>query len=154
MPKFRFVRSLMSRPFWWPTSTTVRPSSLPSPVTIARSSAATAIAVQLEEVVEDPLDVVERVRPVGMARELDRLPDLLGARLLLELVELILEPLELACELRTAQELHAAELTEPLAQPHLRLARHHVLSARNLRMQIPIARTLKASAVAAAGLRH
>ena len=33
------IRSLRSRPFWWPTSATVRPSSVPIPVTIAPSSA-------------------------------------------------------------------------------------------------------------------
>jgi hypothetical protein len=39
MPKFRFERSAMSRPFWCPISATVLPSSLPMPVTIAASSA-------------------------------------------------------------------------------------------------------------------
>jgi len=38
MPNWRFVRSWMSRPFWWPTSTTVRPSSLAMPLTSAPSS--------------------------------------------------------------------------------------------------------------------
>ena len=85
---------------------------------------AAAIAVQLEEVVEDPLDVVERVRPILVPRQLDRLPDLVVARLLLETVDLVLEPLELAGQLRPAEELHGAELTEPLAQAHLGFARH------------------------------
>ena len=61
----------------------------------------TTVSVKLEEVVEDSLHVVERVRPVGMTRELDRLPDLLGRRIRLELVELILQPRELTGELRT-----------------------------------------------------
>ena len=112
MPKFRFVRSLMSRPFWWPMSATVRPSSLPSPATIARVVGAAAVAVQLEPVVEDPLDVVERVRPLLVPRELDRVPDLLVGRLGLDPVELALQPLELAGEARAAQEIEAAQLAQ------------------------------------------
>ena len=46
--------------------------------------------MQLEEVLEDPLDVVERVRPVLVARQLDRAPDLLVGRLGLDPVELAL----------------------------------------------------------------
>ena len=86
--------------------------------------------MKLEEVVEDPLDVVERVRTVGMARELDRLPDLLGARVGTEVVELVLQARELTAELRAAQELHAAELTEALAQPHFGFARHQRANSR------------------------
>ena len=37
--------------------------------------AADAIAVQLGEVLEEPLGVVERVRPLVVARELDGIPD-------------------------------------------------------------------------------
>ena len=40
-----------------------------------------AIAVKLEEIVEDPLDVVEGVRAILMSRKLDRAPDLVGVRL-------------------------------------------------------------------------
>src|SRR5262249_21935949 len=87
---------------------------------------AAAIAVQLEEVLEDPLDVVEGVRTSRVTRELDRLPDLLRGRISLELIELILQARELTAELRATQELHAAELTETLAQPQFRLARHQV----------------------------
>ena len=43
---------------------------------------AAAVAVELEEVVEDPLDVVEGVGTVLMAGELDRAPDVFGDRLL------------------------------------------------------------------------
>src|SRR6201989_3616600 len=50
-----------------------------------------AVAVQLEPVVEDPVDVVERVRAAVVARELDAPPDLLVGRLLLQPVELPLE---------------------------------------------------------------
>src|ERR687895_639049 len=38
MPKFRWVRSLMSRPFWCPTTTIVRPSSLPMPLNLLNRS--------------------------------------------------------------------------------------------------------------------
>ena len=100
------------------------PVELPEPGDERRVVGATAIAVELEEVVEDPLDVVEGVRTIDVASELDRLPDLLRGRIGLELVELILQACELAGELRAAQELHAAELTEALAQPHFRFARH------------------------------
>ena len=85
---------------------------------------AATVTVKLEEVLEDALDVVERVRTVGMASELDRLPDLLRGRVGSKVVELILQARELAAELRAAQELHAAELTEALAQPHFGFARH------------------------------
>jgi hypothetical protein len=40
------------------------------------------------------------------------------------MVELILEARKLAAELRATQELHAAELTEPLTQPQFVLVRH------------------------------
>ena len=119
---------------------TSRPSSEPRPVTSAWSSAAAAVAMQLEEVVEDPLDVVERVRPLGVARELDRLPDLLGSRIGPKLVELLLQARELAGELRATQELHAAELTEPLAQPHFGLAGHQV-RANSLRSRASVSRS-------------
>ena len=72
------------------------PAELPEPGHERGVVGATAVAVELEEVVEDPLDVVERVRPVEMTRELDRLPDLLGGRIRPQLVELILQPRELA----------------------------------------------------------
>ena len=87
--------------------------------------AATAIAVQLEPVVEDALDVVERVRAVGVPRELDRAPDLVAGRLPPDPVELPLEAFELARQLRAAEQRHAAQAAEPLAQPQLMLARRH-----------------------------
>ncbi len=91
---------------------------------------AAAVAMKLEEVVEDPLDVVEGVRPVDVSRELDRLPDLLRRRIGAKVVELVLKARELARQLRAAQELHAAELTEALAQPHFGLVRHQVRANR------------------------
>ena len=41
---------------------------------------APAVAVQLDPVLDHPLDVVERVRPLLMARELDDGPDLVLGR--------------------------------------------------------------------------
>ena len=67
-----------------------------------------AIAVELEEVLEDPLDVVERVRTVLVARQLDGAPDLGIGGLGLDPVELSLQPLELAREACAAKEIEAA----------------------------------------------
>ena len=64
---------------------------------------AAAVAVELDPVVEQPLDVVERVRPVLVPRELDRAPDLLVGRRGLDPLELALEPLELAGDARAAR---------------------------------------------------
>ena len=83
-----------------------------------------AIAVQLEEVVEDPLDVVERVRPLLVARELDALPDLLVRGVVLEPLELALQALELGREPRPAQELDPAQLGQPVAEAELGVVRH------------------------------
>ena len=74
-----------------------------------------AVAVQLDEVVEDPLDVVERVRPLLVARELDGAPDLVLARLRRDPVDLALEPRHLAGDADPAQKREVAELGEPLA---------------------------------------
>ncbi len=67
-----------------------------------------AIAVQLEEVLEDPLDVVEGVRALLVAGELDPLPDLLVRGVVLEPLELALQTLELGREPRPAQQLDPA----------------------------------------------
>src|SRR5581483_9011040 len=63
-----------------------------------------AVAVQLEPVLEEPLDVVERVRTLVVACELDLPPDLLVGRLLADPVDLPLQPLELAREARAAEQ--------------------------------------------------
>ena len=42
--------SLVSRPFWWPMTITVRPAKLASPPTSASSSPKRAVAVQLDEI--------------------------------------------------------------------------------------------------------
>src|SRR5581483_3388240 len=68
-----------------------------------------AVPVQLDPVLEDPRDVVQRVRAVRVPRELDGAPDLLVRRLRLELLELTLQALELAGELRAAEERGAAQ---------------------------------------------
>ncbi len=57
---------------------------------------AAAVAVELDPVVEQALDVVQGVRPVLMAGKLDRAPDLFVGRSLLGAIELALELLELA----------------------------------------------------------
>src|SRR5205085_8092231 len=85
---------------------------------------AAAVAVQLDEVLEHPLDVVERVGPVRMARELDRAPDVRVGRLGDDPVELPLQALELAGEPRAAEERQAAEPVQPLAELDLALTRH------------------------------
>src|SRR5262249_37756908 len=82
---------------------------------------AAPIAMQFDPVVEDPRHVVERVRPLLVPRELDRPPDLvLGRGLLdLELLQLLAEPLLLAGDARPAEERQARKLPQPLAQPEL-----------------------------------
>src|SRR5208282_3947673 len=68
---------------------------------------------QLHEVVEDPLDVVEGVRAIRVARELDLLPGAqLGEKLSSELGSLVLEPLELRLE-RPVRLDHFAQLANP-----------------------------------------
>jgi hypothetical protein len=74
-----------------------------SPVVGAR-----AVAVELDPVVDHPRDVVERVRTVLMAGELDRPPDLLVRRLRFDPLELGLQPLELARDARAAQQRRAS----------------------------------------------
>ena len=78
-----------------------------------------AVAVELDEVVEDPLDVVERVRAVLVAGELDRAPDLVRARLLRDPVDLVLEPRHLARDAHPAEKRKLPEPGEALAQPEL-----------------------------------
>ncbi len=56
----------------------------------------TAIAMQLDPVFDETLDVVERVGPLFVTRELDLLPDLVVRRLGRYALELLLQPLELA----------------------------------------------------------
>jgi len=57
---------------------------------------AAAVAVQLDPIVEEPVDVVERVRTFLVSRQLDGAPDLLVRRRGLDAFELALQLLELA----------------------------------------------------------
>src|SRR5207247_3409384 len=81
--------------------------------------AATAITVELHPVVEQTLDVVERVRPVLMTGELDGPPDLLVGGSLLRPLELALQLLQLPGELGAAQEIEAAKARQARPQPQL-----------------------------------
>ena len=74
------------------------------------------VAVKLEPVVEHPFDVVERVGPVLMPRELDGAPDLLVGGVGAEVLELALEPLQLGRKARPAKQLHAGQLGEAVAE--------------------------------------
>ncbi len=91
---------------------------------------AAAVAVQLDPVVEHSLDVIEGVRTIGVPGQLDRAPDLLVSRLGLNLLELALEALQLAGDLRAAEQRGAAETRQPLTQPVLGLTRHCRRAAR------------------------
>src|SRR5215204_4130441 len=139
MPKFRLERSARSRPFWWPISATVRPSSLPTPV---------AVAVQLEPVVEHPPDVVEGVGALLVPRELDLVPDLLVGRLGLDPVELPLQALELTGEASAAQEVEPTQLAQPVPEPDLCIPGHPNPFLRRLRTAAAAARASAAARVA------
>jgi hypothetical protein len=73
MPKLRRIFSLVSRPFWWPMTMhgSLRSARGPDDRGIVGVG---AIAMQLLEMGEQRLDVVERVRPLRMARHLRHLP--------------------------------------------------------------------------------
>jgi hypothetical protein len=81
-----------------------------------------AVAVELDPVVEDPLDVVQGVGPLRMAGELDELPDLVfGCVSPGDRVELLLEPLLLAGDARAVEKRQALQPAEPRPQPTLGL---------------------------------
>ena len=82
------------------------------------------VSVQLDEVFEQALDVIERVRAVIVPRKLDELPDLLVGGALLDALELTLKALELTGQPRALQERQAAETAQPLAQTNLGFTRH------------------------------
>jgi hypothetical protein len=107
----------MSRPFWCPIEAAEAGDE--RLVVGARS-----IAVELDEVLEDPVDVVERVGPVGVAGQLDRAPDLLVAGLRDDLLELPLQALELTREAGAAQERQTPEPAQPLPELDFALTRH------------------------------
>src|SRR5581483_7837478 len=75
-----------------------------------------AVAVELDPVLEEALDVVQRVRAILVPRELDRAPDVLVRRLRLHPLQLVLQPLELAGELGAAEQAEPPEPSQPLPQ--------------------------------------
>src|SRR5690606_8666268 len=80
-----------------------------------------AIPVELEDIVEDALDVIEEVRPVGMAAQLDFLPDReLPVDLALEMLDPLLEAAQLPLEAGVAHAVDL-ELADPVFQLHERL---------------------------------
>src|SRR5207247_10654772 len=85
---------------------------------------APAVAVELEHVLEQALDVVQGVRPLVVARELDDVPELVALGLLFDALELPLEPHYLGVELRSAQQPGRPQLRQPLAQLELGFTRH------------------------------
>ena len=108
----------------------MRPSSLPRPGDDRAVVGAAAVTVQLDPVVDDPLDVVERVRPVRVAGELDEAPDLVLGRIgPRHRLELALEPLLLARNARAVQQRQALEPAQPLPQPALCLTRQRAAGA-------------------------
>src|SRR5580765_3474466 len=74
-----------------------------------------AVPVQLDPIVEEPLDVVQRVRAVLMARELDRTPDLLVGRCGLDSLELALQLLQLPGNARASEQVEIAQARQTLA---------------------------------------
>ena len=75
------------------------------------------VAVQLEPVLQQALDVVERVGPLVVPGQLDLPPDLLVGGLVADPVDLALEPLQLAGDARAAEQRQVPQPPEPLAQP-------------------------------------
>src|SRR4029079_14733011 len=77
---------------------------------------AAAVAVQLDPVLEQPLDIVQRVGPVLMARQLDGARELLVGRRGLDALELALQLLELARQPCAAEQVEAAQARQPFAE--------------------------------------
>jgi hypothetical protein len=82
------------------------------------------IAVEFHKVLEHSLDVIQRVRTLLVPSQLDRTPDLLIARSLLESVELALQALELARKPSTAQKRKTAKPAQALAEAKLVFSCH------------------------------
>src|SRR5205807_1234425 len=83
-----------------------------------------AVTVQLDPVLEQPLDVVERVRAVLMSRQLDRAPDLLVGGSRLDPIELPLQLLQLPREAAATKQVEVAQARQPLAQVELVISCH------------------------------
>jgi hypothetical protein len=60
-----------------------------------------------------------------MARQLDGAPDVVARRLLADALELALEPLELAGQLRPTEERHVPQPAQPVTEAQLVLRRGH-----------------------------
>src|SRR6266511_3674956 len=87
-------------------------------------SSITSISMQLDEVLEEPLDIVEGVGALGVPCELDRPPDFRIRRLRLDAVELTLEALELARDASAPEQRQGSEPAQPFAKVQLGVTRH------------------------------
>ena len=76
---------------------------------------AAAVPVELDPVLEEPLDVIERIRAILVPRELDRPPDLLVGRRGLDALQLTLQLLEVGRQPRAAEQVEATQTRQPLA---------------------------------------
>ena len=74
MPKLCLMRPSVSEPFSWPITMTERPRKMPSPPMMAASSAKCRSPASGVNSSISAADVVEAMRPVGMARDLRLLP--------------------------------------------------------------------------------
>ena len=113
----------MSRPFCCPITAIVLPLNRPRPVDERGILGSSPVAVELDEVLEKPLDVVERVGALRVAGQLDEAPDLVVGGLL-DALELLLEARRIARKARPAQERHPAQAAQPLAKVALALTGH------------------------------
>ena len=78
-----------------------------------------AVAVELDEVIEHPLDVIECVGPIRMAGELDLFPDFVSARLGFDSIDLALETRHLARHADSPQKRKLTQSGKPLTQLQL-----------------------------------
>ena len=85
---------------------------------------APAVAVKLDPVVEQPLDVVERVRAVLVACKLDRAPDLFVRRRRLDALELALQLFELPGKPRASEQVEIPQARQALPQTQFVVSRH------------------------------
>ena len=127
MPKFRCVRSLMSRPFWLPTSATVRPSkradARPRAPCRRRGRGRRAARTSPRGAARRSRACTAGLRWRASSTE-RQISSSVGSAAMP--VELALQPLELAREARAAQERQAAELAQLVAQPSsARASRRH-----------------------------
>ena len=74
MPKLCLSRASVSAPFSVPSTRTLRPRNRPMPPITAASSAKARSPASGTKSLDQPADVVEAVRPLGMARDLNLLP--------------------------------------------------------------------------------